>query len=325
MFNLNMNPMMGNMNQMGMNNQLMTNFAMDDTAMKLKAIIEPYEKKITELEQIIKQKDFEILVLNQKLNDFKKNQININNNMNMNMMNPMMMSNNIVNNNMMNPMMANNNLINNNTWRDCYDNMGNNNNMNLFFPNMNNNIINSEPKFKLFIKYKENEYNETFNMDENTGKFFKRFCRKLGIKYKNCKCISNGKAIPPSLTFAESGVVDNSQISIIEVNSNNNFNDNESEDDDECECERDKKNILFKTTSGLIRSIIISTNHSISTLIKKYVARIGMNYESAKKRLCFIFSSQKLKFGDLTKIKDFFRFELIPKITVNDIGNLIGV
>ena len=47
--NMNMNQMMGNMNPMGMNNQLMTNFAMDDTAMKLKAIIEPYEKKITEL------------------------------------------------------------------------------------------------------------------------------------------------------------------------------------------------------------------------------------------------------------------------------------
>ena len=44
-----MNQMMGNMsmnmNQTGMSSTLMTNFAMDDTAMKLKAIIEPYEKK----------------------------------------------------------------------------------------------------------------------------------------------------------------------------------------------------------------------------------------------------------------------------------------
>lgn len=49
--------MMGNMNvnQMGINNQLMTNFALDDTAMKIKVITEPYEKKITELEKIIKQ------------------------------------------------------------------------------------------------------------------------------------------------------------------------------------------------------------------------------------------------------------------------------
>ena len=47
--------MMGNMNMnpMGMNNQLMTNFAMDDTAMKIKAIIDPYEKKISKLEKIL--------------------------------------------------------------------------------------------------------------------------------------------------------------------------------------------------------------------------------------------------------------------------------
>jgi hypothetical protein len=37
--------MMGsmNMNLMGMNNQLMTNYLMDDTAMKIKDIIDPYE------------------------------------------------------------------------------------------------------------------------------------------------------------------------------------------------------------------------------------------------------------------------------------------
>ena len=89
-----MNPM----GMMGMNNQLMTNFTTDETAMKIKAIIEPYEKKITELENIIKQKDFEILVLNEKLNNLKNNQMNqfnnqmifnnqINMNNNMNMMN----------------------------------------------------------------------------------------------------------------------------------------------------------------------------------------------------------------------------------------------
>ena len=44
------NPMMGNMNmnQFSNNNninQTMLNFSMDDTALKIKAIIEPYEKK----------------------------------------------------------------------------------------------------------------------------------------------------------------------------------------------------------------------------------------------------------------------------------------
>ena len=65
------NPIMGNMNMnMNMNqfgnknniNQTMLNFSMDDTALKIKAIIEPYEKKIAELEKKIKEKDFEIIV-----------------------------------------------------------------------------------------------------------------------------------------------------------------------------------------------------------------------------------------------------------------------
>ena len=57
-----MNPMFGNMNSMGMTNQMMTNFAMDETALKIKAIIDPYENKISELQKIIQKKDFEILV-----------------------------------------------------------------------------------------------------------------------------------------------------------------------------------------------------------------------------------------------------------------------
>ena len=308
--NMNMNPMMGNINPMGMNNQLMTNFAMDDTALKIKAIIEPYEKKITELEQIIKQKDFQIVVLNQKLNEFKKSQINMNNNMNMNMMDPMMMNNNIINNN--------------GNWKDFYNNFENNN-MNMFLPDMNNNNINNPiPKMNIFIKYKEKEYNEPFNIDENTGKFFRRFCRKLGIKFKNCKFIKNKKPIPPTLTFAESGVENNSHISIIEVKSNNNSGDSESEDDEQCECEGIKKNVLFHHPSGLLINIQISPNHSLLTLLKKYLARIGITIESAKNSLFFTFNSYKINFDKKTKIKDFFN-DNNSKVIVNDIGSLIGV
>ena len=320
--NMNMNPMMGNINPMGMNNQLMTNFAMDDTALKIKAIIEPYEKKITELEQIIKQKDFQIVVLNQKLNEFKKSQINMNNNMNMNMMDPMMM----MNNNMINPMMMNNNIINNNgNWKDFYNNFENNN-MNMFIPDMNNNNINNPiPKMNIFIKYKEKEYNEPFNIDENTGKFFRRFCRKLGIKFKNCKFIMNHKSIPPTLTFAESGVENNSHISIIEVKSNNNSGDSESEDDEQCECEGFKKNIIFQNTRGLIINIYISPNHSLLTLLKKYLAKIDITIESANNRLAFLFNGKRINLDKKTKIKDFFIYANNPKIMVHEAGNLIGV
>ena len=92
-----MNPM--GMNQIGMNNQ--QNFMNDETARNIKNIIEPYENKIRELEEIIKQKDFEIIVLKQKLNN---NNMPNNNFMNIN---PMMMNMN------MNPMNMNINNLNN--------------------------------------------------------------------------------------------------------------------------------------------------------------------------------------------------------------------
>ena len=98
----NMNPMMG-MNPMGMNN--LPNFDMDETAQNIKNIIQPYENKIRELEEIIKQKDFEIVVLKQKLNKNNNSNIpNLNNQMGMDQMgmNPMM-----VNPMMMDPMMVN--------------------------------------------------------------------------------------------------------------------------------------------------------------------------------------------------------------------------
>ena len=102
-----LNPMLMNqmginqmmMNQMGLNPMLINNqpnqinpIGMDNTTLNIKNIVQPYENKIKELEEIIRQKDFEITVLKHKLNNNNKN----NNFMNIN---PMIFSQN------MNPMM----------------------------------------------------------------------------------------------------------------------------------------------------------------------------------------------------------------------------
>ena len=74
------------MNQMGMNNQFnqMNTVGMNNTILNIKAIVQPYENKIKELEEIIRQKDFEITVLKQKLNN--TNQRNNSTNMNVDQM-----------------------------------------------------------------------------------------------------------------------------------------------------------------------------------------------------------------------------------------------
>ena len=86
----NMNPMMINniqMNQIGMNPLMMNNqhnfmngMNIDGTSQNINNIILQYENKIRELEEIIKQKDFEIISLKQKLNNDISNHnfININ-------------------------------------------------------------------------------------------------------------------------------------------------------------------------------------------------------------------------------------------------------
>ena len=90
-----MNPM-GMMNQMGMRTSQPNLMNLDATSQNIKNIIEPYENKIRELEEIIKQKDFEIIVLKQKLNN--SNNMNINQNMmNMNIMNMMLKNMNNLN------------------------------------------------------------------------------------------------------------------------------------------------------------------------------------------------------------------------------------
>ena len=75
------NQMMGMSNQMmGMNNPMMgmNNQMNDDITTRIKTIVEPYEKKIKELEEQIRQKDFEIAVLKEKCYQAEKNNLNNN-------------------------------------------------------------------------------------------------------------------------------------------------------------------------------------------------------------------------------------------------------
>ena len=96
---------MFNFNQIGMNNMFNPMMGMNNQQNQMNGIymgqmaqntIQIYENKIRELEEIIKQKDFEISILKQNLNNIISN----NNNMNMNAM-MMNMNMNMVPSNLM--------------------------------------------------------------------------------------------------------------------------------------------------------------------------------------------------------------------------------
>ena len=193
MYNNNNGQMMNNIgiNPIGINIQtnLMNYSAMNTTTQNVKNIIEPYEKRIKELEEIIRQKDFEIAVLKQKLNKKKANDMNINNLMNtINMNNPINMMN--VNNQM--------NMINMN------------NPMNMFCPNIDE-LIQKGEKLLLKVKFENNEYDiDCFQRDKASILRDKVQINKLFFDF-----VFNFKMINMGQTFEENGIYTNT--GIIEV------------------------------------------------------------------------------------------------------------
>ena len=180
-------------NQMNMNaynqskltdSMYMTGIFMDENALRIKNIIKPYEEKIKQLEEILRKKEFEIIILKDKLKTYKKNMMNkmnnnimnpINNNNLMNSMDNNMM--NSMNNNMMNPM--NNNMMNpmnNNMMNSIYNNMMNpmdNNMMNPFDNNMmnpfDNNMMNPLMGENMINQMMEKMMINPININENNN------------------------------------------------------------------------------------------------------------------------------------------------------------
>ena len=308
--NLNMNM---NINPMGMNNQLIPNLPMDDSAIRIKAIIEPYEKKITELEKIIKEKDFEIVLLKEKLKSITNNQMMMNMQNNMNIMNPMMMNNN-------------ENFINNINF-----NMANNNN------NMNENLLNNNNNISLkdwiiTFYYKGKNDTEQCNRGETVEAFSKRFCDKYGIKLTSHKFIFNSLPLSKQLTLCENGILNDSKILIMEkerVESDDDsfyyYSDKECENG--CECEGIRYNVMFKHWDGLGKTINIGKEHSIGLLIKSYLRMIPTNEFSlsySNSLLGFFNYSFDCRIDGKKKVKDIFINNINPIIVVNHFKSLTG-
>lgn len=159
---MNINPMP--MNFMGLNNQ---QNLLDENALRIKNIIAPYETKIKQLEEIIREKDFEIALLKDKLNNN-----NIFNNQNQNFMN-------------MNPI----------------------NPMNMMMPNPNPNQIQNQLKGKeINITFNYYQRCENYHCyEEELGyTLFEKL--NPNSNWYLLKYFCNGKVIHPFLTIKENGI-----------------------------------------------------------------------------------------------------------------------
>ena len=170
----NANPLLNGMNNQNFHPYLMNNnnMMMDQNAMRVRNIVEPYEKKIKELEEIIRQKDFEISILKDKLFNFNQmqgnNMANFNNNMNMNMNNQM---------------------------------------MKLGFQNNMDNEINVK-----FIDENNKETTIKINKKAKTGKLLEKYLIDSSRNIRDFKFILNDNLLIPGFTLENNKISDNSII-----------------------------------------------------------------------------------------------------------------
>ena len=159
------------MNNMGMNPIGINNQQNLMNGQNMQTIIQRYENKIKELEVIIRQKDFEISVLKQKLNNNKSNSMNMNNPMNIMNNNPMNMNNQMNMMNMMNP-------------------------LNMMVPNF-------EPRLYLKVKFDNNEYDIVCSPKDKVS----ILREKIKVDIGDRGFIFNFKVLDEELSFEENGII----------------------------------------------------------------------------------------------------------------------
>ena len=85
-----------------------------------------------------------------------------------------------------------------------------------------------------------------------------------------------------------------------------------------------KLNVLFTTTIGTSRNIVLSHSTTIDQALKKYLKTVGKSNLINSDKISFLFNATKLNYGETKTVGEFFRNSPNPKVIVNDTNNLIG-
>ena len=80
-----------------------------------------------------------------------------------------------------------------------------------------------------------------------------------------------------------------------------------------------KKNVVFKTTSGLTTPMVYDYGTTMDEVLKKYWERIGKPENIHSIRFFFLYNANKINYGIKTPVEQYFKFENIPYVIVNDI------
>jgi hypothetical protein len=317
------NNMMNNnmMNNNMTNNNMMSNNMMSnnmspfasgmDNQTELK--IQFYEQTKKDLEEKIRQKEFEIYGLKDKLRYYKNQAFIFNQQMNMNMM---YMAN----------YMKYKNLMYNQLLNERQD----------------KNIKN------LTIYFQYNGANRISIQCRSTEKIkdvLQKFCCKaaeqansLNFYYNSIKIKANDITTIDELNIKDNGIVDVVKKDNLSSNKNTELSDEQKSSDDNSSIDNNETEFLnqninendlnqkkifltFVSSSGLKLVMDFNEEETVNDALTKYCKRIQIEKDQ-KDNIAFIFNSEKLNFGDNRQLKNLFSDG--ATITVIDTGGIIG-
>ena len=329
------NPMMNNNNQMYINNLQIQNQNMDNESLRIKKIIQPYEEKIKQLEEQIRQKDFEITCLKDKLDKALQN------NQNDQMINMFSM---IEQYNQMNQMNINmNQFYQKNNGMNQLNQM--NNGMNQF-NQMNNNMnqkVNEIKYLCIIFKIKKGEcrIQVQCRSNEKIKNVIQKFSQKMCDDSNKFYYFYNGeKIINDELTIDEFGINDQDEITVVEKNDTNQINKilkgnkNSSNSnkmiipradkfisDNNLSSENKKIALKFIGPAGGSSQLVLDENITVEEALKKYCQGLGLR-GTKMGYLSFIFNAETLSQNDKRSLGSVFVNGSV--ITVIDSINIIG-
>ncbi len=264
-----------------------------DISSRIKFIVEPYEKKIKNLEDQLRQKDFEIVVLKEKLNNAENNTLNgmpMGMGMCMGMPYPMFKE----------P---------------------------IFTHPLNNEKNEDSDIVNLIFKFQDREekIEQRCFLDDEFSSVQKKVLQKINVN-TNIKFIFNSKNVNSQLTISELGMKNNSYVLMLPESGIINDYLGSLDIQETNNIFTSKINIIFTTTSGVISSMSFDDNISIGLAIQKYLIRMGQEglINSQSNHLTFLFNARKYQPNDTIKLKELFGIRKSATIVVNDTHNIIG-
>ena len=275
------------------NNEMNKEQLIDQQNMKkIKKIIEPFEERIKELEEKIRQKDLEIIFLKFK---YKYNDNSNNNNF--------LLNYNPKNNQFMNNIFLQNNIE---------------------YENKENLVINFRLKNK-------NNISILCKTNDKINDVVNKFCAKSSVKKNSYIFLYKKKQIDINSNeeVGKFGLINDDQILVVEKNENqkdiNSENDDSFEvsknsDNSSNENEEEKVTIMFNATDGLKTNIILSPKKSINQLLLLFLKKIIVK---EAKNLAFLYNGLKLSFDDDRTIENVMG-SINSSITVINSMNVFG-